>query len=247
MKEKIIVTLTTSPQRIDKIKPVLSSILTQTYKVNMIILNLPYIFKRNNTSFDTIPDFITENENIHINWVEDIGPATKIISTKLYNKIHFEDDDIFISIDDDTLYDNKFIENFMYNSMLYPDCVLTGNSFINFRPGINKKYPYMQLLEGFSGVLYYYKFIKDIDINIFLNTSKECYLGDDLFISNYLRGKGIDIVMIGSNNRQLDYGFKSDALHMTKGSNVGNYKKCINHLKENGELYLDIEHIDFLK
>ena len=61
MKEKIIVTLTTSPQRIDKIKPVLSSILTQTYKVNMIILNLPYIFKRNNTSFDTIPDLVLNN------------------------------------------------------------------------------------------------------------------------------------------------------------------------------------------
>jgi len=245
---RIVVSMTTSPRRISKIKPVIDCVMAQTVKPDKLYLNLPYVFKRDNSTFQTpLPEFIVNNPLIHINWCDDIGPATKILPIRDIEK---DPETLILSIDDDTYYPPNLLETFIAFSKVYPDACITGRSFIN---DTKKKLPsdkygtYVQLLEGFSGVLYKQKFLKDINISL-LQQHKSCYLADDLYLSNELLKQNIPIIKIGDshdaiyNIKQLDYGFENDALHkqfIFNLSNHINYMKCSHILRKNKELYID--------
>jgi len=246
--QRIVVSLTTSPRRISKIKPVIDCIMLQTIKPDKIYLNLPYIFKRDDSTFeDPLPDFILNNSLIYINWCDDIGPATKILPTIEHEK---DPETLILSIDDDTYYPPKLLETFITFSKVYPDACITGSSFIEDRKRrlpTDKYGTYVQLLEGFSGVLYKQKFLKNIN-KTGLNKNKSCYLADDFYLSNELLKQNIPIIKIGSlydaihNIKQFDYGFNNDALHKQAILGLGNhlnYKKCSDFLKQNNELYID--------
>jgi hypothetical protein len=243
---RLVVTMTTSPQRISKIKPVIDCIMLQTITPNRIYLNLPYIFKRNNSTFDTpLPTFITNNPLIYVNWCEDIGPATKIIPTV---QLETDPETLIMSIDDDIYYPPKLLETFLAFSNIYPNACITGSSFIDDK---TKKTPhekygtYVQLLEGFSGVLYKQKFLKNIDISL-IHQYKCFYLSDDFYLSNELLKQNIPIIKISGlydaihNIKPLEYGLNSDALHkqFILGNHL-NYKKCSDILKKRNELYID--------
>ena len=236
---EIIISLTTSPKRLPKIKPVIDSIMNQSLLPDKIILNLPYIFKRFNTTFDNIPTFITDNPKIIINRCEDIGPITKILPTIPLVK---NMDSIIISIDDDIIYLNNFIELLVNKAQTNPDCVITGSAASSYA---NNLY---ELAEGFAGILYRKKFLIDFPIEEIKDYPKSCYLGDDLIISNFLRKKNIPIMAefdirkdIFSNNRILSYANESDALHLSHVNNTfygHDYKSCIDFLKKRKKYYL---------
>jgi hypothetical protein len=242
---KIIITLTTSPKRIEFLEPLFENLVNQTVKPDSIILNLPHIFKRTQTTFKKIPSFITSNSLIKINRCEDIGPATKIIPT---TKLFTDPETILISIDDDIKYRNNFIETLLKYEKLAPNAVITGESHKRIENS-NKSLSYGELLEGYSSVLYKKKYFDNFNINTLLNYPKECYFADDFIISNYLKKEGIDIVITNEpkNNKTtvdifLDYGNNKDALRNGADGNTNgnkeNYKKCSKYLKSKNELYI---------
>ena len=109
IKDKIIISFTTTPSRIKKITPMLNSILDQTVKVTHIMLNIPescngkqYIIPEN---YKNIINIITCGKNY--------GPATKFIPTILRED---NADTIIILLDDDTIYGKDFIENIIEES-----------------------------------------------------------------------------------------------------------------------------------
>jgi hypothetical protein len=233
---RIVVSLTTSPDRIYKIKPVLDSIMNQVIVPSKIYLNLPHVFKRTGKQFDKIPEFITSNPIIFINKCEDIGPATKIIPTLEYEK---DPETIIISIDDDILYYKNVINTFMHYSLKYPQSCITGTSFIDSEYNVlHKKLPffsriyYSQFLEGYSGVLYKVKFFNNFVLDYITESPKACFLADDLMLSNYLLKNKIPILSIEIRNyiKPLNYGLEKDALHNDNSNNV-NYAKCLQWLK----------------
>ena len=237
----IVVSLTTSPKRISKIQPVIDCIEKQTIKPKYICLNLPRVYKRDNTTFaEPLPDFIANNQFVYVNWCEDIGPATKVISTA---QVERDPDTLILSIDDDTYYPPMLIETFLQFSRWYPDAVITGTSHMKDYRYVNGHYgTYVELLEGFSGVLYKQRFLSGIDLHFLKERS--CYLGDDFFLSNEILKQNVPIVMIGKRIeaikkiRQLDYGFETDALHRTNKGNIDNYKVCAKILDRHGQLYV---------
>ena len=174
-KDRVVVSLTTSPQRINYIKPVIDAMLNQTRKPDRIYLNLPKIFLRNNSTFDTpLPDFITNNKLIYVNFCDDIGPATKIIPTI---SIEQHPETKILSIDDDIYYPPTLIDQYLKYSSFFDNCIITGSSFINNNSDIDKRWfenkiqnlkttPHnylfngklVDLIEGFSGVLYKRKY-----------------------------------------------------------------------------------------
>ena len=81
---KVIISFTTSPERLEKIEPMVNSILNQSIKPDLFLLNIPKIFKRTNERY-TIPKFVKDNVTINIIH-NDCGPATKIIPTINYLK-----------------------------------------------------------------------------------------------------------------------------------------------------------------
>jgi len=265
----IIISLTTSPTRINYIKPVIDSILNQSQRPDMIIINLPKIFKRTGDRFSSIPYFILNQSIIKINWVNDVGPATKIIPIKDFN---FPDDTIIISIDDDIIYSENFIKEYIKISLKYPYAVLTGNSFISatqhqkLNLSGSDGITHVQLLEGFSGVLYRAKFLKYFNQNDYklLHSNLACYLADDLFLSNYLTKNNIPILLLQNSSISLipqEFGYQSDALQNgadgivatrfdiqpnDSSFNITNYRNCIKHLKLTNDYYLDTSNIKFL-
>lgn len=254
-KPRIVVSLTTSPTRIKKIKPVIDCMLNQTIKPDRIYLNLPHVFKRNESTFEMpLPQFITENELVYVNFCDDIGPATKILPTLNLEK---EPETLILSIDDDIYYPEHLIETFLAFSKSYPESCITGSSYMFKNDTLKHKKrntmlkgKEVELLEGFSGVLYKRKFFTSNVLNqiyTWINENKACKFGDDFSLSNALINNGTDIIMIGRffdaiwKITPLDYGLDSDALHLgASGSyNNNNYRKCSDYLKSKGELSID--------
>ena len=234
---EIIVSLSTSPTRIVHIEHLIQTLTNQTIPPDKIILNLPYVFKRTNDTFEKIPDFITQNPLVEINMCEDIGPATKVIPTA---KLASSPDSVIISVDDDIEYKNNMIEILLDHSKDNPNAAITGESYMTLND--NKS----ELVEGYSSVLYKRKFIDDLDPDVILNYPKFCYLADDFIISNHLRKKNIDVVVVKGDKPfgdiYLEYGNGKDALrngaNNNSKSNIDNYQKCSKHLKEMGSLYI---------
>ena len=240
-KERIVVSLTTSPKRIHKIKLVLDSICAQTVKPDRIILNLPKVFHRTGDRFSLpLPEFITNNKLIHVNFCDDIGPATKIVSS-----IPFVSDPstYILSVDDDVYYPPYIIELYTNYAHLFPNCIITGTTFIDnndrldniwFREVLNRnnihQFPgkLADLLEGFSGVLYRRDyFTKELLSDFYKHLNeKACRLGDDFYLSNLFKKHRRKIISAGIQishdqfNPQfvspLHYGLQEDALHKRK-------------------------------
>lgn len=248
---RLVVSLTTSPKRIEYLEPVIDSIMKQTIVPEKIYLNLPELFKRDNTMFKKpLPEFITSNHLIYINWCEDIGPITKILPTI---KLEPNPDTLILSIDDDIYYPPSLIETFLAFSQAYPDACITGTSYMYYDKPDKIKYSRndyhlegepVELVEGYSGVLYHQKHLLNFDTR-WLDT-KSCAFGDDFYISNELRKKNIPIIKIGRkyapimNITPLEYGLKSDALHNgVAGGNSDNYIKCSAVLEKNNNLFID--------
>jgi len=243
--ENIVISLTTSPNRISKIEQVLDRIMNQTVVPSAIVLNLPFVFKRTSEKFGEIPQFIASNPIIKINRCEDIGPSTKVLPT---SELFTDPETIIISIDDDTLYKETMIETLLHYHRLFPETVITGlDHFLKIDTPSNidtSKIPqnmhFSEFIEGYSGVLY----TKDILDKI--NISKEyiesipnyCFQADDFIISNYLVKHKIPIFTVGLDKTietQLEYGYGTDALHAgangTNSGNQDNYEKCTSYMQ----------------
>jgi hypothetical protein len=258
--ETLVVSLTTSPTRISKIKPMLDSVMAQTYKPDRIILNLPKVFGRTGDTFALpLPDFITNNPLIQVNFCDDLGPSTKIISSI---PLVSNPNTYIISVDDDIYYPPYLFSLYMKYSRRFPNCIITGTTFIE-NGGPQTPGKVVDFLEGFSGVLYRRDYFSQELLSDFYKhiNEKSCRLGDDFYLSNLFKKWNRKIVSVGIDvshhqfNPQLvsplEYGLKDDALHKRKkendditydatyDGNHNNYRVCTKLLDENGDLYMN--------
>lgn len=111
---KVVVSITTTPDKISKIKPVLNSILDQTVKIDQIALNIPYSY--NGVDYQ-IPEEFKKFVSIYRCGM-DYGPGTKLIPTLLRED---ECGTIIITLDDDQIYGKDFIEKLIYESKKNPN------------------------------------------------------------------------------------------------------------------------------
>lgn len=122
MKEQIVISLTTWSKRINNIPVVLDTIFSQTLPPDLVVLNLAYEEK--------VPESVQEYINIHgieVNRVPDTKVYKKLIPTlKKYPN------DCVISIDDDWLYPEGMIADFMDVHKRYPNNPISGNREIIF-------------------------------------------------------------------------------------------------------------------
>ena len=118
-KEKIILAVSTTPERINKIQPMIISILDQTIKVDQISLILPQKYIEEN---NTIPNYLTKIVNIL--------PSGKKYGSECCNSLipmllhEKECDTIIIALKDNVIYGKDFIEKMLSESENNPDMVL---------------------------------------------------------------------------------------------------------------------------
>ena len=192
----IYISLTSIFKNQDILLKTLQSIMKQTRLPDKIFLYLSeesYLldtgFKDKKITNSNLLKFINDNSIIDIKWVKNTSSYRKLLPLL---KDKWDEDCIIITIDDDTVYDTKLIENLVedYNK---EKCVIGYRGFIpsfdkleNFDYGKQDKSEHLSLynfLTGKGGILYKPQFFHkthDLIFNdkIYLDT---CPTGDDIW------------------------------------------------------------------
>jgi len=198
---RIIATLTTAPDRIHLLEPVLRSLTSrQSRPPDEIHLNIPHRFARTGAEY-VIPDFIGKYP-VQVFRCEDEGPGTKIIPT--IRRTPADRDVWFFVVDDDvrhlpealaTLVDSVskdpstaygFADNYLYRRWV---------------PGGD-----VDILCGFAGFIVHRRFFGE-DFEAYLNKvlgDRSCRFHDDVYLSNYLALRGVRRMRLATENVSLD-------------------------------------------
>lgn len=260
IKPKFIVSLTTSPQRISKIKPMVFSILNQSRNPDLFILNIPKTFHRTGETY-TIPDFITNN-NITVNMIDqDYGPATKIIPTvTLLKEENYDSINTYIIyLDDDVIYRPHMLKTLQFLFSIHSNTkqIFCGGGFnfvINNKTmkiiGQRTHHSPCHIAEGYAAVCVplsvfendFDEYVEKYTLCISNDHYVDCRLSDDVILSNYYHMKkvpikivnipgGFSIFDIWKEKCILDYGNDKDALHNgANGISSSNYQRYLNVL-----------------
>ena len=184
---RIIVSLTTTPSRLTKIEPVLKSLSQgQTRPPDEIHLNLPTEFRKNKV-FYALPDFLNKYP-IKIFFVNDMGPATKIIHTLQ----RITDSETWIlTVDDDVRYLPTTIENLEDAAFADSTSVYGYSDYAlwkKWKPGQP-----VDFLAGYAGCIYKRGFFDEKFFDYFkyasLNTA--CFFHDDIVINFFLQNENV--------------------------------------------------------
>jgi len=262
-KMRFVVSFTTSPTRINKCSPMIHSILDQTRKPDLFLLNIPEVFARTGETY-VVPKYI--RKSLTVNRINtDYGPATKILPTVIYLQDKEQYDPEYtriIYLDDDIAYPKRMIET--YEKMIRPKdrnvWTSTGFDFMNMSlDGKREHQDTATIAEGYGSVCVKLNTFGDDFIDYMTRytaiDNQICRLSDDVILSNYYhrRNVGISIMNIKgflsiydiwTDKKILDYGNEADALHLgaggTSDNNVDRYKRVIAILNKNRERYFTL-------
>lgn len=113
---RIVVSFTTTKKRLNKIKPMINSLLDQTIKVDAIYVTV----KGKNY---TLPKYL-KDVAIVLPIGRYCGKGTNIMTPLLREK---ECDTVIIGLDDNVVYGQDFIYSILDESQAHPDCVIIDN------------------------------------------------------------------------------------------------------------------------
>lgn len=182
---KKIITMTTLPDRICHIQPCIESLINQE-NVDLIELNIPYISKRFNKTYE-IPEWLKETDKLKIFRTEDYGPLTKIYPTlKRYND---EPDTIFIIVDDDCIYSKGYLKLLLDEYECRKNTIICGSGCVlKTRKVVIGNNEYCDIVQGFSGIIIpWFRLTKEIEKYFnFVLSNDDGFLSDDIIISNLL-------------------------------------------------------------
>ena len=266
-KIKIVVSFTTSPIRINKCGPMINSILDQTRKPDLFLLNIPEQFARTGETY-IVPKYIRKSLTVNRIAV-DYGPATKIVPAVLYLREHAEIYDPehtrIIYLDDDIAYPKKMVET--YEKMIPSNdnnvWTSTGFDFVNMNlRGKRSHRDIATIAEGYGSVCVKLNTFGDDFIEYMTRytaiDNQICRLSDDVILSNYYHRRNVGIYImnlpglmsihdIWQDKKILDYGNEADALHLGAGgtseNNVERYKRVISTLNKSKERCFKISFI----
>lgn len=237
--DKIIVSLTSFPKRINKVWMVIETIFNQTYKPDKIILTLSEL----QFPDKKIPQKLFEQtqRGLEVIWTNDDIRSHK----KYFYTMQKYPDSIVITIDDDVLYEKSLIETLIKFHQKYPDCILCnwgavkkGKDYVEWKNLLFEKRekPSLDVLQiGVGGVLYpsnsLYEdvFRKDIFLEI-------CPLADDIWLNAMSVLNDTKIVKTNYRYFHMPILYKdNDTLHnINNGKNL-NTKQISNLIEKYGK------------
>ena len=225
---KVYVSFTTIPSRIDKIKNVLDSLRTQTYKIDQVVLNIPYYSNRFKKSYE-LPDFLSDyNDILIINRCEDYGPGTKLLGILDYI-YDYSSNDVIIIIDDDRVIESTLVESLVNEHIQYPDKVIANY-------GSNQELP-VKIPWGAGGILIPVKLLDKYKLlKYFKQHENNCRYVDDVFFYKYFTMYNNYEIMYSNKPVRLNSEYNpNDALYLEKGElarynnkeDIGLNQKCL--------------------
>lgn len=249
--EHIVVSLTTTPHRINAIKPVIDFLLKEDVPLQAIYLNIPHVFKRDNLKYE-IPAWLENHPRVTILRTNDYGPGTKLLGT--LEQTTLPEKAIIITVDDDNTYPKNLLLHLAYRAKQHANYAI-GYSGMN--PHYNSKHKvivdsllsiglkpdkrdqaFVAVLEGFAGVAYR-KYFFDNSIFEIENAPRECRNSDDVYISFYLARRGIPRQVVRTKYMQFEkvawnpeVGFNEDALHKLSPHPAKRHRACIEFMQD---------------
>jgi hypothetical protein len=118
--KKVIISISVQPEKINKIKPMINSILDQTVKVNQIVLNLP-----NNKEYNIPKKF--EKIFTIFRCGKDYGECNKFIPTLLREE---SKDTIIILLDENYVFGQNYIEDMIEEYKKYKCSILSKGGIL---------------------------------------------------------------------------------------------------------------------
>lgn len=216
--EDIYITFTTINSRLDKILPVIDSLHNQSLIPKKIILNLSeeaYLLDEGVNRNDPRLSELRKYPLLEINWTKNTGPYRKIVPfLERFFSETFTEDRVFITVDDDTIYPNYFVER------LYSEYV-SHNSVVAFRGryielGEAQVAPYKRwrkgetsvsvnnLPTGKDGIIYSTKFFTP-DFLDMEAASRLAPTADDLWIKWHCSMNGVKAKILNPEASTSDY------------------------------------------
>lgn len=208
-RERIIVSFTTIPSRLEYVQPVIDAIRSQSLSPDAIELNIPREYRRRDFGQADASMFPKHCDVVVCD--ADYGPATKILPT--VQRYRGQEDVILVYCDDDRLYDRDWLKRMVELSREYPNACIAEQGFnavnriaqINANLGESPKPTLAQkikslfsnrvmpapidIAEGFGGVLVKPQFIDDSVFEI----PDIFWTVDDIWLSGSLGVKGVPI------------------------------------------------------
>lgn len=231
---RIIVSLTSFPQRIDTTYIALQSIYRQTQKADLVILWLAES-QFPNKEADLPTDLLDYKDfGLQIRWCpEDIRPHKKY-----YYTMQEYPEDIVITIDDDLSYDPQMIEKLFVSYLHYPDAVSTVRTHLVTSDTAGDIASYSSWIKEFSGVIgtpsmqlfstsgagtLYPPHCMDSELFNLQSIKELCLNADDLWLKVMQVRKGTPVVLVDE-NRLLQYipNTQENALRKTNVNQDGN-------------------------
>lgn len=114
--ERIVVSMTTIPERASRIMPALRSLLDQTCPADRILLAWPAHSLRTNAPYPAPPALPA---GVELLGCEDYGPATKLLAA-----LRVEPNAAIVAVDDDVLYPRDFVETLLNAHRAAPKAAL---------------------------------------------------------------------------------------------------------------------------
>lgn len=249
-KHKVYLSMTTSPQRIDKIHYVIEPLIDSSL-ISKIYLNLPKLYSKKKIPY-MIPEKLKrfEPKLQIVRFENDMGPISKLIPAVRYIRKHEPDGDaIIITLDDDTGYSmgaiGQVIKHLIHNegqvfgASTQAITFWNLNSTTHWSEGENSR-----VIEGFGTIGYRLRYIDDKMMEKIALANSYCFVSDDLVLSyvldrNAYKRVSLNNKFIGLDKQfQFTYGFGSDALHKGQGLgtsthedlNSDKYQKCNEYL-----------------
>ena len=246
----IVVSLTTSPRRINMIEKTIDSILNQSIPPDLIRINIPTIFKRTGEMY-SIPNFLLNHPKIQVvQYKEDYGPIMKILPTIMDYKDHSNVSIIYT--DDDVIMLPKTIETFVNvgNNNTHSQHVLcfSGFQFNGRKRWIrNETECFVNIPEGYMCIYLNNNVLNKMRYSLMdyykiTSQNEYCFTSDDLIMGNFYAMNGIFVYKIQteevnynlwwSSGCELPYGKNGDGIsdlssdqHFTRYNNAFDYLK----------------------
>lgn len=223
---RLVVSLTTSPDRIRTLDRVVRTLLNQSCAPDEIHLNVPHVFRRSGRAYE-IPAWCRElDPRLRLFRVEDIGPATKSLPTLL--RFRPDEDVVVVIVDDDVLYLQRTLEAHCLAIARDPGCAY-GLAGYDLLPGGDRRQGRgavdVGVLEGWASIGLH-RSVAGEGIERYFEAaarSRACFAHDDVVMSNWLALRGVrrrlvhdrraTLRMMRARGAQLDIGYLSDSLH----------------------------------
>lgn len=239
----VIVSLTSFPERIDKVWIVIKSILNQTVTPKKIILTL------SKPQFDCkkLPNIILDFKNrgvLEIIWTNDDLRSHK----KYYYVMKKYPNDIIVTIDDDIIYENRLLEFLWKYHIKFPTCIIANNACL--RSGLDysdwKNLNYKEHLPsnrimpiGCGGVLYP---PNSLPLEVFNKEKlkKCCPLADDIWLNSMTFLNKVKVV-------KTNYNMHYISISYSKRNNINLFEQNVFGDKNNQQLICLRNEYDELK